>query len=110
MIAVVQRQSGPHLVDGAVSEWSVPPAEAERGNRAVMGDAAERQDGAKIRHRCDRRDKKRSAGLDLGRYWLVGGRHAADRIGDRRVDKLETVVAAGVVGAAGEAIVEERAV
>ena len=60
---------------------------AERRQRAVVGDAPERQDGGKARHRRDAAREERSAGADLGGRRLVLRRHAAHGVGDHAVDE-----------------------
>ena len=103
MVAVVEAQARSRRVGGAVREGEGRPLLAEGGDHRVMGDAAEREDGAQARHRGDGGGEERPAGGDLERQRLVLRRDAADRIADRGIDQREAVVGARRVTAGGEA-------
>ena len=98
----------------ARTSWRAPcangiggPAHAERRERAVVGNAPERQDGGKARHRGDAAGEERAAGADLGRRRLVLRRHAAHGVGDHAIGERERVVGRCGVASARKAELEQ---
>ena len=109
MVAVVEPQA-PERVRGAMAERGVLGTRTERGDHAVMGDAAERDDSAQIRHFRNTCCEKFAAGCELHTGWLVQRWQAAHRISDAGVDEFESIARIGGIGAAGEAETRERIV
>ena len=82
----------------------------QRGDDAVVGNAAQRQQNRQLGHRGHGGLEELPAGSDLRCGRPVLGRHAADRVCDRGVDKSEAVIRPGIERAGGEAEFEHRAV
>src|SRR5258708_29742147 len=109
MIAREDRQRT-GLVPCAMGEGVILLLEREGRDDAVMGDSAEREDGTQIRHDGDFGDKELAAGTDLDGQWLVLRRHAADRIGDARPDKLKSVIGLSLIGPSRQTVALQRTV
>jgi hypothetical protein len=85
VIAIEQRNLA-HRPEAAMDEWMVREPRRARPHQRLVRDAAERNDGAELRHFGDCPAEKIAAGGDFLRGRLVLGRHAADRIGDAAVE------------------------
>ncbi len=101
VIAVEQRRALASSCIGAMAEGAARRLRAEREQRGVVGDLAERHDGLRgVGISAIVAGEEAAAGADLRRRRLVLRRHAAHGVGDAGVDQLEPVVGPGVVGAA----------
>src|SRR5215831_1970858 len=110
MIAVEHRLASGERMTGAVGEGVVTPLKLKRIERALMRDAAQRQNGAQVGQRRDTRLQKLAALSDLARSGLVRWRHAAHRVGDHAVDERESLRPGEIVMTAGKAYLEQRLV
>ena len=94
----------------AVRKRRCGAAKAQRLQRRIMRDPAERHDRAQPRHGLDRRRQKWPAGVDLRRQRLVLRRHAVHRIADPAIDQRQPVVGPRLIDAVGKAVFEQRRV
>jgi hypothetical protein len=76
MEAVEKVQTLAQRMSGSVREGKLRLATAERRERAVVGDAAQGDDGANVGEGCDARAQEAVSRGDLGRCRLVLRRHA----------------------------------
>ncbi len=83
---------------------------AKRTHNGLMRDTAERNDRAKLREGRNGRREKRAAAANFSWRRLVLWRHAAHRIGNRARDKPQTIVAARLIIACGEAEIDQRCI
>ena len=101
-----------HVGSNAAAPASIVEAMAapDASAAGLLRDAAERNDGAELRHFGDCPAEKIAAGGDFLRGRLVLGRHAADRIGDTRVAHRDAIIRMGFVNALREAEFSQRLV
>src|SRR6266545_7408050 len=98
------------IVRCAMTERRGRAAVVERRHGALMGNPAERHDGAEILHLGDGRFEKSAAGLDLCGRGLVLRRSAAYRVGDTGIHESEIILPRRPITAARKAEVLERVV
>ena len=113
MIAVEQPERAPAAVDfvfGAVSEGCARETGRAGAQHALVRDAAKRHHRIEVLQRSDALEQEGPAGRDLGRRWLVGRRHAADRVGEDAIDQRQPVIRPLVVMPLGETPMAERLV
>src|SRR5215467_9272177 len=91
-------------------EGIVAPFERERIERALMGNAAQRQNDAQTRQCADARLQKPATMRDLDWSRLIGRRHTAYGIGDHAVDKRQRLRHGRIVMTPGEPHLEQRSI
>src|SRR5690606_30087108 len=105
--AVIAREN-PQLIGfvlATVREGEELYAAAQRADRGLVRDRAQRNDRFQVRETRDRRQQVvLAAGVDLRALGLVLRRDAAHRIGDRYIDHLKAVVGTSLEDTLGKAI------
>ena len=110
VIAVEKRHASASVGQGEfrpMAEGQARGGVAQGAGNALVGDAAEGNDRGELRHLGDGLFEKAPAGPDLGRRWLVLGRHAAHRIGDAGVDEFQSIIRAFQIDATGKAEIDQ---
>ena len=95
---------------GSMSKGIMPFPESKAGQNALMGDAADGQEGAQVREALDASIEELPAAFDLTAGWLVLRGNASHGVCDHAADQAEGVRLREVMLSLGEACLEQRGV